>query len=223
MALLDETGLAHLWNHIVAKLGTKANIENGQYTATAPSSDGVAFTASVPGITALTAGMSFVMIPSRASASTTPTLNVNGLGAKNLRRRLSSGATVVAGYTTTWLTKNKPYRVMYDGSAWVVEGHNKPVAADLYGSVLPKMASVTLTAANWTGSGSPYSQTVVISGTTANSKIDLQPTVEQVATLQTAGTALMTENNSGTITVYAIGKKPTSDYTIQLTITETTT
>lgn len=218
--LVGDTAVS---TQITNAIATKADKTELPQIATAESSDGVAFTVTVPGITALAAGMSFVMIPSRASASTTPTLNVNGLGAKNLRRRLSSGATVVAGYTTTWITKNKPYRVMYDGSAWVVEGHNKPVAADLYGSVLPKVASATLTAANWTGTESPYSQTVVISGTTANSKIDLQPTVAQIVELQTAGTALMTENNSGTITVYAIGEKPTSDYTIQVTITETTT
>ena len=32
--------------------------------------------------------------------------------------------------------------------------------------------------------------------------------------------AFVTENENGTITVYAIGQKPENDYTIQVTLTE---
>lgn len=109
---------------------------NSTEIITASSSDGVAYTATVPSITALTAGVSFIMVPGVVSASTAPTLNVNGLGAKTIRRRLSSLATSVqAGYTATWLAANSPFRVVYDGTQWIVEGQNKPVAADLYGTL----------------------------------------------------------------------------------------
>lgn len=108
---------------------------NAPVIVTAESTDGAAYTATVNGITALTAGVSFIMIPARASSTKGPTLDVNGLGAKFIRRRLSSGATVDEGYTTTWLTKNKPFRLMYDGTQWIVEGHNKPVVADVYGTL----------------------------------------------------------------------------------------
>lgn len=97
---------------------------------------GAAYTATVPGITALTAGVSFVMVPNVVSTSTTPTLNVNSLGAKQIRRRLSTISTSAqAGYTASWLAVGKPFRVTYDGSYWIAEGLEKPVSADLYGSV----------------------------------------------------------------------------------------
>ena len=113
----------------------KAPIENGQYAVTTTGS-GSAYIATVPSVTALTAGASFIMIPHVVSASTTPTLNVNGLGAKNLRRRLNNMATSLQpGYTTTWIAQGMPIRVIYDGTAWVVEGHEKPASADLYGTL----------------------------------------------------------------------------------------
>lgn len=97
---------------------------------------GSAYTATVPGITALTSGVSFVMVPHVVSASTTPTLNVNGLGAKNIKRRLSSISTSVqSGYSNTWLAKGAPFRVTYDGTQWIVEGLTKPATADLYGTL----------------------------------------------------------------------------------------
>lgn len=101
----------------------------------ATSTDGIAYTATVPGITALTAGFSFIMIPDKISASRTPTLNVNGLGAKSLRVRVSGySATTSAAMTTNWIASNKPLRVTYDGLWWVAE-IILPSAQQLYGNV----------------------------------------------------------------------------------------
>ena len=80
--------------------------------------------------------------------------------------------------------------------------------------------TITLPASAWTGAVSPYSQIVSVSGVTANSKIDLQPTAIQLTELQSLGIALMTENDEGVVTVYALNNKPMSDYIIQATITE---
>ena len=219
---------------------------NGQYAITTTGS-GVAYVAEVPGITALTTGVSFIMIPHTVSTSTTPTLNVNSLGAKAIKRRLSSIVTSVqAGYSASWLAANKPFRVVYDGTQWIVDGHDKPVGADIYGAVAkavgdengnsivdtyvtkadlqnlyPKISSVTITGGNWTGDSSPYSQGVTINGVTANSKVDLQPTASQIIELQNIGVQLMIENNSGTCTVWALGGKLTSDMTISVLLTET--
>lgn len=97
---------------------------------------GAAYTATVPWITALTAGMSFIMIPHTASTSTSPTINVNGLGAKGIKRRLSSVASgSQVGTTTSWILKGFPFRLIYDGASWVVEGMEKPNAADISGTV----------------------------------------------------------------------------------------
>ena len=83
-----------------------------------------------------------------------------------------------------------------------------------------KKTSITLST-NWTGNTSPYTQTITISGTTANSKVDLQPDVTVIAQMADDGTmALYIANNNGTLTAYAIGEKPTVGLTIQATIIE---
>lgn len=83
------------------------------------------------------------------------------------------------------------------------------------------ISTVTLLADAWTGTD-PYSQTVTISGVTANSKVDLQPTAEQTKELQDKDIAFVAENNAGIVTVYALNGKPTVDYTIQVQLTEVT-
>ena len=96
---------------------------------------GAAYTATVDGITALTAGVAFIMIPHVVSTVVNPTLNVNGLGAKNLRRRVSnSTVTTTTGSAANWLGANKPIRVIYDGSFWIAD-FDRPNATDIYGTV----------------------------------------------------------------------------------------
>ena len=85
---------------------------------------------------------------------------------------------------------------------------------------ITKKASVVLST-NWTGSASPYTQSVAISGTTSNSKVDLQPDASVIAQMMTDGTvALYIANDNGTLTAYAVGEKPTVALTIQATIME---
>ena len=83
-----------------------------------------------------------------------------------------------------------------------------------------KMTTVNLIAENWIGDNSPYSQVINVNGVTSNSKLDLQPTAAQLSELQNDDIALMLENNSGTVTAYALNYKPISDYTMQVLITE---
>lgn len=85
---------------------------------------------------------------------------------------------------------------------------------------IPKMTMVSISAANWTGDTAPYSQVITVNGVTANSKVDLQPTAAQILELQEADIMLMAENDNGTVTIYALGGIPTSDYTMQALITE---
>ena len=86
--------------------------------------------------------------------------------------------------------------------------------------VLPRVATITLSKSAWTGSGEPYSQVVEIATVTTASKVDLQPSAQQIVALQNAEISLMVENNGGVITCYAIGNKPTADYTMQVLIQE---
>ena len=86
--------------------------------------------------------------------------------------------------------------------------------------VLPRIATVTLSKSAWNGNSEPYSQAVNIATATATSKVDLQPTAQQIVALQNSETSLMIENNNGAFTCYAIGSKPTQDYTMQVLIQE---
>ena len=83
-----------------------------------------------------------------------------------------------------------------------------------------KIGEVTLWAERWVGNGSLYSQMTYIEGVTPNSKVDLTPSVEQLAVFYEKDLTLVTENDGSVVTVYAIGQKPENDYTIQVMITE---
>ena len=226
---------------------SKVDLDAGVYTATASSTDGIAYSATVPGITVLTAGASFIMIPNKASTSKAPTLNVNGLGAKPIRRRLSSLTTSLQqGYSTNWIALNKPFIVVYDGTAWVVEGLTKTDGADVYGAVaqatadangnniaetyativmlqslLPKVTTITLTS-NWVGNASPYYQDIALSCVTETSIVDLQPTPEQLNSWQDDGIAFTTLSGNGTVRVYVAGGKPSSAISVQVRVQEVT-
>ena len=86
--------------------------------------------------------------------------------------------------------------------------------------VLPRVSTITLAATSWTGSSSPYSQVVEIATVTTATKIDLQPTVTQLVSLQNDDIALMAENENGVVTIYSFGGKPSSDMTMQVLLTE---
>lgn len=81
-------------------------------------------------------------------------------------------------------------------------------------------SSVTLKANAWSGDGERYSQVVGIPGVTSCTKVDLQPTSEQLAEFHYKVLAFVAENEGGLVTVYAIGDRPSEDHTIQVTLTE---
>ena len=83
-----------------------------------------------------------------------------------------------------------------------------------------KITTVTLYADKWVGDNNQYSQVVAIDGVTANSQVDLTPSVEQLSIFYEKDLTFVTENVGGVVTVYVIGQKPQNDYTIQVTITE---
>ena len=105
--------------------------------------------------------------------------------------------------------------------------NNKALSADItlgaddVGASPPVQVGSVSLSATWSGSG-PYTQTVTVTGATvtANSKVDIQLTAAQIATLISAGvTGLVIENNAGTLTAYAVGAQ-TVAMTIQVTVTE---
>lgn len=82
------------------------------------------------------------------------------------------------------------------------------------------ITTVTLLASRWTAASGYYYQTVSINGVTENSKVDLLPSIEQLAIFHEKDLAFVTENVGGTVTVYALGDKPANNYTMQVSITE---
>lgn len=97
---------------------------------------GAAYTATVKAIEALSAGANFVMVPHVTSTTTAPTLNVNGLGAKNIRMRISSSPkSTIQLPSEDFLTNGKPVRLIYDGQYWIVDDMVQPNANGLYGTV----------------------------------------------------------------------------------------
>lgn len=79
--------------------------------------------------------------------------------------------------------------------------------------------TLTLTAASWTGSASPYTQGVTITGGTATSQADIQADATAIQQMLDDGTnAIYIANNNGTFTAYAVGKKPTADLSVQVTV-----
>ena len=86
-----------------------------------------------------------------------------------------------------------------------------------------KSTIISLLAANWTGDASPYTQVVTIDGITSTSKIDIQPTPTQLVELQDEEITLLIANDGGVATAYAINYKPTTDYEMQVLITEVET
>lgn len=114
----------------------KTQLDNGGIPIVTTSGDGGAYTATVDGISALTAGMKVTIIPHVTSTTTSPTLNVNSLGAKSIRMPITynSSATSV-GFVTSWIVKNIPITVEYDGTYWKTVSCPRPSAQYLYGTV----------------------------------------------------------------------------------------
>lgn len=84
-----------------------------------------------------------------------------------------------------------------------------------------KLASISLPVESWVEESDKWKQAVTISGTTTNSKVDLQPDAAVIAQMSDDGTvALYISNDNGVLTANAVGEKPAVELTIQATITE---
>lgn len=83
-------------------------------------------------------------------------------------------------------------------------------------------ASVTIASSSWAGNG-PYTYTPTISGysVTANTMADLRTDHATIDSLAGDGVQLIyAYNNAGTITVYAVGAKPTTNITVDIVLYE---
>lgn len=90
-------------------------------------------------------------------------------------------------------------------------------------ALTPKAVAVSLPASSWEGADGAYYQVVNVAGITPYSKVDLQPSTEQLVIFYEKDITFVAENENGVITVYCIGQKPANDYVMQATITEVVT
>lgn len=102
---------------------------------TASSTDGVAYTATVDGMESLVVGKEIMIVPNYTSTAVNPTLNVNGLGAKQLRCPIgTNNATTTTGASASWIYTGKPVKVRWNGTFWITD-IIRADANNLYGTV----------------------------------------------------------------------------------------
>jgi hypothetical protein len=88
------------------------------------------------------------------------------------------------------------------------------------GGTITKVVDIAMPVGGWHGGTGKWSQIVEVAVASSFSKIDLQPSADQLSTLQKLEAAMMVENADGVVTVYVTGNKPKTDITMQATVTE---
>lgn len=134
---LDTEGLAHLWAELKKKFSKADHThpEQDMLHGINVTGDGTNYTGTVENLTALKRGMTITIIPDTTSATTIPKLNLNGLGAKSIKQKLSVNTSLtVAAVNTTWMVANKPVALQFDGTQWVTLAPRSS-ADDIYGTV----------------------------------------------------------------------------------------
>lgn len=101
----------------------------------ARSTDGVSYTASVAGVTSLYVGLKITVVPDKASTSLSPTLNLNGLGAKMIRLPAATTGASQMPSSAGFLAKGRPvdleYSLNLDGTenVWKATSINRASAS----------------------------------------------------------------------------------------------
>lgn len=97
------------------------------------------------------------------------------------------------------------------------DGTGNITAADATDLPTDHVSNISLPTASWKGSD-PYTQTVTIRGSTANTKVDIQPSEEVYDKLVADKVGYLAINNvNGTLTAVAKGGKPSVNLTVQVT------
>ena len=249
----DIAGITHIFEKVFAYVSNYAkkdlsNVSNSTIASKVAAAGagiptvttegtGAAYTASVPGITALNTGLTITIIPHTVSTQTSPTLNVNGLGAKSIRQLLGAGsASTAAGASPAWLAAGMPVTVQYDGTQWRV-GFTRADASTLYGT-LPgakggtggttagaalanlgaeakhKTVAASLLVAGWGSTNK--TQTINVTGVTASNTVFVAPDSASQEVWGKAG-IVCTAQAAGSLT-FACKSVPTAAVTANIVI-----
>ena len=95
-----------------------------------------------------------------------------------------------------------------------------PFGGSSGGTTTEKLITIYTSAEKWKGGTSPFTQVVEVDGININTKVDLQLSAQQLEDLSDQTITFVAENDSGVITVYAIGDKPETDCEFQATLNE---
>lgn len=117
MNFLDATGLAHFWAKVKAHV-----LQNGIFYGTCGTGGGtVAKVATVTGVTELKTGLTVAIKFTAANTVANPTLNVNSLGAKAIKRYGTTAPSTSAA--SSW-NANSVVTLTYDGTYWQMHDWN---------------------------------------------------------------------------------------------------
>lgn len=117
MNFLDATGLAHFWAKVKAHV-----LQNGIFYGTCTTEKGtVAKVATVAGVTELKTGITIAVKFKNENTSTSPTLKVNSLDAKAIKRY---GTTAVGTSAAASWQAGAVVTMTYDGTNWVAHDWN---------------------------------------------------------------------------------------------------
>lgn len=136
----SKSDLSNVDNAVFRSKASSAGA-TGLPVVAAESTDGVAYTATVPSVTELSNGLTIVIVPNKTSTATQATLNVNSLGAKEIRIPLSfNTAAMSTPKLSTFFTEGRPITVQFDagyvsGGIWKTIDKQRTSAQDLYGTV----------------------------------------------------------------------------------------
>lgn len=105
----------------------------------AESTSGTSYTATIPGITELVNGLKIIVIPSMTGISNVLTLDVNGLGKKQIKRRFSAGTTGTMSFSSGngGFNSGIPICLTYrsDKNVWLADEFPKVSFSDINGTV----------------------------------------------------------------------------------------
>lgn len=102
------------------------------------STDGINYTATIEGVTSLSNGLTITVIPTMNSVQPNINLNLNGLGAKNVRMTLpfSSGNSGALATVNSWFSADAPMTLRYHAKMNIWKSDlQRQSAQNLYGSV----------------------------------------------------------------------------------------
>ena len=124
----------------VFKEKVESTVTTGTPIVEATSTDGIAYTATIDGITELYNGLEIIVIPNMTSTKNAVNFNLNNLGAKNIRVKIdgyNNGNSGTIAALATWFGEGVPLTIRYTEKfdMWQTVDFSRQSVSGLYGTV----------------------------------------------------------------------------------------